>query len=95
MKDTQLQKSSFLLYSSGDEKVFVDVYFRDESIWMTQNLMSQLFEIGQPAIAKHLKNIFESGELDENSVYSILEYTARDGKNYQTKFYNLDVIISV
>ena len=51
--------------------------------------------VKQPAISKHLKNIFESGELDENSVHSILEYTAADGKSYQTKFYNLDAILSV
>jgi len=95
MLNNNLQKTNFLLYSSGDEKIFVDVYFKNENIWMTQSLMSQLFEIGQPAIAKHLKNIFESEELEENSVYSILEYTANDGKNYKTKFYNLDVIISV
>jgi hypothetical protein len=57
--------------------------------------MAKLFGVQQPAIAKHLKNIFKSGELVENSVYSILEYTANDGKKYNTKFYNLDAIISV
>jgi hypothetical protein len=95
MTNKQLKKSNFLLYSSNNKKIFVDVYFKDENIWMNQKLMSKLFEVGQPAIAKHLKNIFSSKELDENSVYSILEYTAEDGKNYKTKFYNLDAIISV
>jgi hypothetical protein len=57
--------------------------------------MATLFDVNQPAIAKHLKNIFESLELDEKSVHSILEYTANDGKNYKTKFYNLDAIISI
>jgi hypothetical protein len=57
--------------------------------------MAELFWVGQPAIAKHLKNIFESWELEENSVYSILEYTASDKKKYKTKFYNLDAILSV
>jgi hypothetical protein len=57
--------------------------------------MAELFWVQQPAIAKHLKNIFESWELEENSVYSILEYTASDNKKYKTKFYNLDAILSV
>jgi hypothetical protein len=57
--------------------------------------MAELFWVQQPAIAKHLKNIFESWELKENSVYSILEYTASDNKKYKTKFYNLDAILSV
>ena len=57
--------------------------------------MAQLFDVGVPAISKHLKNIFESGELDEHSVISKMETTASDGKNYDTTFYNLDAIISV
>lgn len=95
MKNNQLQQGTFLLYSMNDEQVSIQVYFKDENIWMTQQLMGKLFNVGQPAIAKHLKNIFESGELDENLVHSILEYTAQDGKTYKTKFYNLDAIISV
>jgi hypothetical protein len=57
--------------------------------------MADLFDVGVPSINKHLKNIFESGELQEDSVISILETTAGDGKKYSTKFYNLDAIISV
>ena len=63
--------------------------------WLTQTQIALLFGVGQPAISKHLNNIFKSGELDENSVHSILEYTAADGKIYKTKFYNLDAILSV
>jgi hypothetical protein len=62
---------------------------------MTQKKIAELFGIQRPAISKHLKNIFKTGELDENSVSSILEHTAEDGKNYKTTFYNLDAIIAV
>lgn len=68
---------------------------RDETVWLTQDKIALLFGVQRPAITKHLKNIFESGELQENSVSSILEHTANDGKKYETKFYNLDAIISV
>jgi len=85
----------FLLYSTPQENVKIDVVIKDETIWLTQKAMAMLFGVNQPAISKHLTNIFSDGELNENSVYSILEYTANDGKQYQTKFYNLDAIISV
>jgi hypothetical protein len=85
----------FLLYSTPQENVKVDVVIKDETIWLTQKAMAMLFGVNQPAISKHLTNIFSDGELNENAVYSILEYTANDGKQYQTKFYNLDAIISV
>ena len=78
-----------------DETMKLDVRVQQETVWLTQQQIAQLFGVKQPAISKHLKNIFESGELDENSVHSILEYTAADGKSYQTKFYNLDAILSV
>ena len=68
---------------------------RDENLWLTQKRMADLFGVGVPAINKHLKNIFESRELHEDSVISIMEITAEDGKKYSTKFYNLDAIISV
>jgi len=65
----------YQLYRLDNENK-VNVVIREESIWLTQKSMSELFAVGQPAIAKHLKNIFESGELDENQVYSKVEYTA-------------------
>ena len=73
----------------------IQVMYKNETIWATQKAMAQLFDVGVPAISKHLKNIFESGELVENSVISKMETTASDGKNYNTTFYNLDAIISV
>ena len=88
-------KGQFLLYASHDGQVKVECRFHDESIWLTQRLMAELFGVGTPAINKHLKNVFESGELHESAVISILETTAADGKNYQTRFYNLDAIIAV
>lgn len=73
----------------------MQVMYKNETIWATQKAMAQLFDVGVTAISKHLKNIFESGELVENSVISKMETTASDGKNYDTTFYNLDAIISV
>ena len=73
----------------------IQVMYKDETIWATQKAMAQLFDVGVPAVSKHLKNIFESGELVENSVISKMETTASDGKNYNTTYYNLDAIISV
>jgi hypothetical protein len=73
----------------------VTVLFKDETVWMTQKVLAELFGVKVPAINKHLKNIFESGELDGESVVSILETTAKDGKIYKTRVYNLDAIIAV
>jgi hypothetical protein len=87
--------TEFLLYTTPNGKVKVEIFLRDENIWLTQNKIALLFGVQRPAITKHLKNIFESGELQENSVSSILEHTADDNKIYNTKFYNLDAIISV
>ncbi len=87
--------TEFLLYTTPDGKVKVEIFLRDETIWLTQEKIALLFGVQRPAVTKHLKNIFESGELAEYSVSSILEHTAPDGKTYKTKFYNLDAIISV
>jgi hypothetical protein len=85
----------FILYIAPDGAVKVDVFFKDETAWLTQKALAELFGVKVPAINKHLKNIFDSGELVEDSVISILETTAADSKNYQTRFYNLDAIIAV
>ncbi|PIU27852.1 virulence RhuM family protein [Candidatus Aquicultor secundus] len=87
--------TEFLLYTTPNGKVKVEIFLRDENIWLTQDKIALLFGVQRPAITKHLKNIFECGELHENSVSSILEHTAEDGKKYPTKFYSLDAIISV
>ncbi|MDP2865904.1 MAG: virulence RhuM family protein [Elusimicrobiota bacterium] len=98
-KNKQIAKQNtfteFLLYTAPSGKVKVEIFLRDEDLWLTQKRMADLFGVGIPAINKHLKNIFETGELREDSVISILETTAADGKKYPTKFYNLDAIVSV
>jgi len=87
--------TEFLLYTTPDNKVKVEIFLKDENIWLTQDKISELFGVQRPAITKHLKNIFASGELVKDSVSSKMELTAQDGKNYKTNFYNLDAIISV
>ena len=87
--------NQFLLYTAPNGAVKVDVFLKDETVWLTQKALAELFGVKVPAINKHLKNIFESGELVEPSVISILETTAADGKNYPTRYYNLDAIIAV
>ena len=88
------QQGEIILYQP-DESVRMEVRIEDETVWLTQAQIAELFVTKRQAITKHLKNIFQSGELNENSVCSILELTASDGKSYKTKTYNLDAIISV
>lgn len=85
----------FLLYNMPDADGKVQVVIRGETLWCTQKAMAQLFGVGVPAISKHLKNIFEEGELVADSVISKMETTAADGKNYKTTYYSLDAIIAV
>ncbi len=85
----------FILYTAPDGAVKVDVFFKDETVWLTQKVLAELFGVKRPAITKHLQNIFSTGELVEDSVCSILEHTAGDGKTYSAKYYNLDAIIAV
>ena len=87
--------NQFLLYTAPDGAVKVNVFFKGETAWLTQKALAGLFGVQVPAINKHLKNIFDTGELLEASVISILETTAADGKNYQTRYYSLDAIIAV
>ena len=87
--------SDFFLYKDGNGEVKVEIYIFNETVWLTQDKIAQLFGVQRPAVTKHLKNIFGSGELIEGSVSSIMELTAADGKKYQTKLYNLDAILSV
>ena len=92
---TQDQTTEFLLYTVPNGNIKVEVVLNNETIWLTQKRMAELFGVGVPAISKHLKNIFESKELVQEAVISILETTADDGKKYQTQYYNLDAVISV
>lgn len=96
-KNIEIRNSTaeFIIFMLEGQDDGIQVMYEDETIWATQKAMAQLFDVGVPAISKHLKNIFESGELVENSVISKMETTASDGKNYDTTFYNLDAIISV
>ncbi len=96
-----MRELQFLIYNTPQEDIKVDVAIKDETIWLTQKAMSELFGVQIPAISKHLKNIFQEGELEEKVVVSILEITTQHGamtdktQNIETRFYNLDAIISV
>ena len=95
-KDYEGGNSQIVLYQPNETisiEVKLDVEY--DTVWLTQQQIADLFGVKQPAISKHLNNIFREGELDKNSVHSILEYTATDGKVYKTQFYNLDAILSV
>lgn len=98
---TKDELTEFLLYTAPDGQVKVECILHDETIWLTQDRIAELFGVQRPAITKHLKNIFESGELDEKVVGSILEHTTQHGaiegktQTRSIKFYNLDAIISV
>ena len=85
--------TDFLLYTTPNGEKKVEIFLHDETVWLTQKKMADLFGVGIPAINKHIKNIFESEELLEDSVISKMEITAEDGKTYSTKFYNLDDIL--
>ena len=87
--------TEFLLYTSPDGEVKVEVFLHNENIWLPQKRIAELFGTTKQNIGNHLKNIFDEGELLEDSVISILETTAADGKTYKTRYYNLDAIISV
>ena len=92
-----MSNTNTLLYVGEEGEVSIDVIIdhERETMWATQKTMADLFDVNVPAISKHLKNIFEEGELQKNSVISKMETTASDGKKYSTNFYNLDAIISV
>jgi hypothetical protein len=92
MSDNNLVKKKFSLFDSYNKEFFVDVYFKDDNVWLTQKLMGELFEVDRTVITKHLKKIFEIGELEEKSNVQFLHFAHSDKP---IKFYNLDAIISV
>ena len=87
--------NKFVLYTSPSGEVRVDVFLEEETVWLTQKGMGELFDVVKSTISEHLSNIFKEKELDENSVVRNFRTTAPDGKKYNTNFYNLDAIISV
>lgn len=88
-------KGQFLVYPSEDGQLKIEVRLENETVWLTQQQMAELFQTSKQNIGQHLKNVFEEGELVENSVVKKFFTTAADGKSYRTNFYNLDAIISV
>lgn len=84
-----------LLYQAEDGQTTLDVQLEKDTVWLTQAQMADLFDLDRSVMTKHIRNIFKSEELEENSVCAIYAHTANDGKKYKTKFYNLDMILSV
>lgn len=95
MNKLSSNNSDFILYTSSDGEVRVDVFINSETVWLTQKAMAQLFGCTPDNISLHLKNIFNDGELEKDSVTEEFSATASDGKKYNTKFYNLDAIIAI
>ncbi|MFN8266681.1 MAG: RhuM family protein [Chitinophagales bacterium] len=91
----QTSNSQFILFKTEDEKISVDVRFENETVWLTQDQIAMLFGVERSGITQHIKNIFSEGELQEESVSKKFLRTATDGKKYDTKHYNLDMIISL
>ena len=89
------EQNDLLIYKDENDNIIVDAIYKEETLWLTQKGMAEVFGVKVPAISKRLKNVFESGELEKDSVVSKMEITANDGKNYITEVYNLDAIIAV
>ena len=93
---SELEKiPNFVIFQTEKGKVNIEVYFKDDTLWLTQKLMSELFDKGRSTITEHLQRIFSDGELEEPSVCRDFRHTAEDGKNYRTKYYNLRAITAV
>jgi len=90
-----MQNSTLLMYTTEDGITKVEVTFDQDTVWLSIDQMAELFQRDKSTISRHLKNIFEEGELDKNSVVAKNATTASDGKTYQVDYYNPDVIISV
>lgn len=86
-------KNEIILFE--DQNVRLEVNLKDKTVWLTQEQMAKLFDKDRKTITRHIQNIYKNGELEEKSVCSFFERTAKDGKKYNTQFYNLDMIISV
>ena len=88
-------QNNIILYQIEKQNVTINVTYLNESFWLSQKMIAQLFNCSTDNVSLHLKNIFNSEELNSNSVVEEFSVTASDGKNYKTKFYNLDAIIAV
>jgi hypothetical protein len=86
-KNLTPKESEFLLYTTPEGNIEIEVFLKDKTIWLTQKRIADLFGVGVSAINKHLINMFESGELNKDSVISKMEITAKDGKNYKTNLF--------
>ncbi|MDH8700767.1 hypothetical protein M2138_000098 [Dysgonomonadaceae bacterium PH5-43] len=95
MTHSQTNNTNFILFKTDDQKISVDVRFGEETVWLTQDQMAMLFGKNKSTISRHIKNILDTAELQENSVVAFFATTASDGKKYQVAYYNLDMIISV
>lgn len=96
-KKLQIRNSTaeFLIFTNQVKEEGIEVMVKDETVWLSQKLIALLFDVDRTVITKHLKNIFDTHELEEDSVCAFFAHTAEDGKSYNTKYYNLDAIISV
>lgn len=88
-------KSKIIIFKTSDEKVSIDVRFEGETVWLTQAQLVDLYGSSKANVSEHIKHIFEEGEFEEDAVVRNFRITAADGKSYQTKYYNLDMIISL
>ena len=87
--------AEFLIFQAEGKEQGIEVYYKDKTVWCTQKAMGMLFDCDRSVVTKHLRNIFDSEELNECEVCAKFAHTASDGKTYQTQFYNLDAVISV
>ena len=91
----QTPNSEIIIYQNQDGNIKIDVRLEEETVWLTQAQLCELFQKSKATISEHIKHVFKEGELDEHSVVRNFRTTAADGKNYDTNLYSLDVIISV
>ena len=90
-----MNTSEIKIYESQDGKAQIEVKFQDETVWLSLDQITNLFDRDKSGISRHIKNVFSEGELERNSVVANFATTAKDGKTYQVEHYNLDVLISV
>lgn len=90
-----MEENKMIIYTSVDGQTRIDVRLEDETLWLTQAQMCELYQTSKSNVSEHIKHIFEEGELEENSVVRKFRTTASDGKSYNTTYYNLDMIIAL